>query len=59
MITKDYKEEHELVRKELWMRIACAYVNSSNSTSISCGGGSFSSSSSSSIVIFNKVKYTI
>jgi len=33
MITKDYKEEHELVRKELWMRIACAYVNSSNSTS--------------------------
>ena len=33
MITKDYKEEHDLVRKELWMRIACAYVNSSNSTS--------------------------
>lgn len=32
MITKDYEEEHELVRKELWMRIACAYVNSSNST---------------------------
>ena len=32
MIIKDYKEEHDLVRKELWTRIACAYVNSSNST---------------------------
>ena len=31
MKIKDYKEEHELVRKELWMRICCAYVNSSNS----------------------------
>lgn len=33
MKTKDYKEEHELVRKELWIKIAYAYVNSSNSTS--------------------------
>jgi hypothetical protein len=33
MITKDYKEEHDLVRKELWISIASAYVNSSNSTS--------------------------
>ena len=28
---KDYDQEHELVRKELWTRVACAYVESSNS----------------------------
>lgn len=33
MLPKDYKEEHELVRKELWMRVATAYVQSSNSIS--------------------------
>lgn len=33
MLQKDYKEEHELVRKELWIRVAVAYVQSSNSTS--------------------------
>ena len=36
---KDYKKEHELVRKELWMRVACAYVNSSNSVDIDGGWG--------------------
>ena len=31
MISKDYEKEHELIRQELWCRVACAYVQSSNS----------------------------
>lgn len=32
IILSQIKEQHELVRKKLWMKAACAYVNSSNST---------------------------
>ena len=33
MTNKDYTEEHDIIRKELWRDIACAYVSASNSTS--------------------------
>ena len=33
-MVKDYQQEHELIRQELWIKIACAYVNSSNSTNV-------------------------
>lgn len=32
MTNKDYSEEHEIIRKQLWRDIACAYVSAANST---------------------------
>ncbi len=37
MIKANYKEEHELTRKNLWINVFIAYTNSSNSTSIEYG----------------------
>jgi len=33
MQNKDYKEEHDITRKKLWIDIFVAYTSSSNSTS--------------------------
>lgn len=33
-MSKNYKEEHELIRQELWVRMAAAYVGAANATNI-------------------------
>ena len=33
MIIKDIEQEHDLIRKELWIKVAVAYVSASNSAS--------------------------